>query len=345
MITSSNKAGAKIAGACAVALAVSAMLVPTNSSAAALGVEPIMAAMTVGAQAHALEAASVLQPGDTVAVGPRPESITRGWGGKLYVSIQGQPDLGLNDGEVRVLDPVTGTVSPFVTGLDNPRGLAFTGKNLVVADTTVVWIIDRSGAKRILAGPSAFPHPVSLLNDAAPADGGRAVYVTEMGARAQSRDANGVLWPTESTQAVAIPAAARTYRISLTGQVTEVVTPSRKGLILNGVTESRRPGHLLVGDTFYGSVIDVDLRTGGRAIVATGFRGADGLSQGRDSSIYVSSFDTGAVWKMDADGENPRTLLLGSGSGTAADFYLDEQGQRIFVPDTTDGTAIVISAR
>lgn len=311
----------------------------------ALGLEPVMVAKAGGAPDHAATSASALRPGDTVPVGTRPESVTEGWDGKLYVSIQGQSTLGLNDGEIRVLDPDTGTVSAFATGLDNPRGLAFTGNSLVATDSTVVWIIDRSGAKRILAGPDAFPHPVALLNDAAPGDGGRAVYVTEMGSRAQSRDANGVLWPTESAQSVAIPATARAYRISLTGQVTEVVAPSRKGLILNGVTESRRPRHLLVGDTFYGSVIDVDLKARSRTIVATGFRGADGLAQGRDGSIYVSSFDTGAVWKMDADGENPRILLPGSGSGTAADFHLDERGERIFVPDTTDGTVIVVSAR
>jgi sugar lactone lactonase YvrE len=276
----------------------------------------------------------------SIPVGPRPESITKGWGGKFYVSIQGAPALGLNDGEIRTFDPATGAVSTFVTGLDNPRGLAFTGRYLVVTDTTVVWIIERSGAKRILADASAFPHPTAFFNDAAPESGGGAVYVSEMGARTLQRDPNGILWPTDSPQALAIPAQSRIYRISLSGKVTEVVSPSRKVLIMNGVTESRRSGHLLCGDMFYGNIVDVDLKTNAKQIVATGFRAADGLAQGRDGTIYVASFDDGVVWKMDRDGENPQILLQDVGRSSTADLYLDESGKRLLVPDTLHNAII-----
>src|SRR4051812_37948278 len=71
----------------------------------------------------------------SVAVGPRPESITKAWGGRMYVSIQGPSGaLGVFDGEVRQVDMATGTVTPFVSGLENPRGLAFTGQFLIAAD-------------------------------------------------------------------------------------------------------------------------------------------------------------------------------------------------------------------
>jgi sugar lactone lactonase YvrE len=301
-----------------------------------------LAGATVAASAAAHGEQTRGPSATTLPVGPRPESITKGWAGKFYVSIQGDPTLGRNDGEIRTFDPATGAVTTFVTGLDNPRGLAFTGKYLVVTDTTVVWIIDRAGTKRILAGPSAFPHPTAFFNDAAPAAGGDAVYVTEMGARTLQRDPNGVLWPTDSPQALAIPATSRVYRISLSGQVTDAVTPSRKVLIMNGVTESVRPGHLLCGDMFYGNIVDVDLRTNRKTIVATGFRAADGLAQGHDGTIYVASFDNGMVWKMDRDGENPVILLQDVGRSSTADLALDEKGKRLLVPDTLHGTIIVI---
>src|SRR5439155_15903779 len=156
--------------------------------------------------------------------GTRPESITRGWDGKFFVSLQNKPDLGLKDGEIRILDPQTGAVTPFVPPgtLDNPRGLAFTGRFLVVTDTTVVWKIDRAGKATLLADASAFPHPIAFFNDAAPETGGRAVFVSEMGHRELMRNpATGLLWPTESPQALAIPAASRIYRIALNGKVTE----------------------------------------------------------------------------------------------------------------------------
>ena len=71
----------------------------------------------------------------TIPVGPRPESITKAWDGKFYVSIQGPSGaLGTFDGEVRQVDLATGAVTPFVSELENPRGLAFTGTFLVVAD-------------------------------------------------------------------------------------------------------------------------------------------------------------------------------------------------------------------
>jgi len=314
------------------------LLVATLAAVALTGPSVAASAQVQGETAGSAHAAPV-----TLPVGPRPESITKGWGGKFYVSIQGAPALGLNDGEIRTFDPETGATTTFVTGLDNPRGLAFTGKFLVVTDTTVVWIIERSGAKRILAGPSAFPHPTAFFNDAAPESGGKAVYVSEMGHRELMRDpATGLLWPTDSPQAIAIPPASRVYRITVTGQVTEVVNPSRKVLVMNGITEANTYGHLLCAEFFYGNIVDVDLRTNKKTIIATGFRAADGLAQGHDGTIYVSSFDDGRVWKMDRDGENPQILLQDVGFQTTADLYLDEKGKRLLQPDTAHGAIIVI---
>jgi sugar lactone lactonase YvrE len=278
----------------------------------------------------------------TLPVGPRPESITKGWGGKFFVSIQGAPTVGLNDGEIRTLDLTTGATTTFVTGLDNPRGITFTGKFLVVTDTTVVWIIERSGAKRILAGPSAFPHPVAFFNDAAAEDGGRAVYVSEMGSRTLMRDpATGRLWPTDSPQALAIPPTSRVYRITLTGKVSEAVTPSRRVLVMNGV-EPTRHGHLLCAEFFYGNIVDVDLRTNSKRVIATGFRAMDGIAQGRDGTIYGTSFDNGTIFKMDRDGENPQVLVKDLGFQSVADLYLDEGAKRVLVPDTLHGTVVVV---
>jgi gluconolactonase len=313
-----------------------ALLVASLAALAIVG--PSVAA---SAQVHAQATTAAGGPAVSVPVGPRPESITKAWGGRFYVSIQGAPDLGLNDGEIRTFDPATGATTTFVKGLDNPRGLAFTGRYLVVTDTTVVWIIDKAGNKRILAGPAAFPHPTAFFNDAAPARDGQSVYVTEMGARTLQRDPNGFLWPTDSPQALAIPAQARVYRISLSGKVTEVVTPSRKALVLNGVIESR-PGHLIVGDMFYGNIVDVDLRTHVKSVIGSGFRAADGIAQGHDGTIYVASFDNGVVWSMDRDGENPKILLQDVGRSSTADLMLDEPNKRLLVPDTLHGAIIVL---
>jgi sugar lactone lactonase YvrE len=289
----------------------------------------------------------------------RPESITRGWGGRLYVSIQGpSADAATLDGEIVEVDAKTGAITPFVPPgqkLANPRGLAFTGQWLVVTDTTNVWKIDEAGHVSLAAEPASYPFPPIFFNDAAPEKGGHAVYVSEMGpGRAVQRDPAGNLWPTDSTQAEDIPTGARVYRIALEdGRVTNVFTPTRKILITNGITESKRePGHLLAVDFFHGSVVDVDVAADTKRLLATGpFRGADGIEQAQDGTLYVSSYENGKVWRMDARGENVQKLFdlasdLGTtGRQTLADLALDEGAGLLYVPDTLGGRIIVLNAR
>jgi hypothetical protein len=295
----------------------------------------------------------------SLPAGSRPESITKAWGGKYYVSLQYGGTVGANDGQVAQVDLVTDAVTPLAAGLDNPRGLAFTGEFLVVTDTTRVWKIDQAGNKSILAEGAAFPVPPIFFNDAAPAFAGAepgskrapAVYVTEMGpGRAVQRDPNGFLWPADSAQAAAIPTGARVYLISMDGKVLNVFTPTRKILVTNGVTELKKgpSGHLLALDFFHGSVVDVDIKKDAKHILATGpFRGCDGIEQARDGTIFVTSFENGRVWRMGADGENVQLLydLAVNGRQSLADLALDEEAHRLYVPDTAHSTIVVLATQ
>jgi DNA-binding beta-propeller fold protein YncE len=288
----------------------------------------------------------------TIAVGPRPESITKGFDGKFFVSIQG-PSGALNviDGEIRRVDIQAGTVDPvpFATGLINPRGITFTGKYIVVADQLAVWRFDRQGNRVKLLDAAQLPPPTPpatiFFNDAAAEDGGKAVYVSEMGRRDLIRVAAvpPVLIPVDSQAAYDIPATSRVYRITMDGQFRSVFEPSRKLLVINGVTEIKRRHKLLVLDFFHGSVVEVDLKKGTKSILATALRGADGVEQASDGTIFVSSFENGAVWRLDEDGENPTQLLKDVGFQTTADFYLDEKAKQLYVPNTFAGTIIVLS--
>ena len=288
----------------------------------------------------------------TIAVGPRPESITKGFDGKFFVSIQG-PSGALNviDGEIRRVDIQAGTVDPvpFATGLINPRGITFTGKYIVVADQLAVWRFDRQGNRVKLLDAAQLPPPTPpatiFFNDAAAEDGGKAVYVSEMGRRDLIRVAAvpPVLIPVDSQAAYDIPATSRVYRITMDGQFRSVFEPSRKLLVINGVTEIKRRHKLLVLDFFHGNVVEVDLKKGTKSILATALRGADGVEQASDGTIFVSSFENGAVWKLDEDGENPTQLLKDVGFQTTADFYLDEKAKQLYVPNTFAGTIIVLS--
>jgi sugar lactone lactonase YvrE len=287
----------------------------------------------------------------SVPVGPRPESITKAWNGKLYVSIQGASgNLGVLDGEIRQVDLAAGTATPFVTGLENPRGLAFTGRFLIAADQQKIFKIDQDGKKTVLAEVSQFPFPANFFNDAAAEAGGKAVYVTEMGRRDLIREAPPSplaphLIPVDSDAAYAIPATARVYRITMDGKISSVFEPSRKLLVINGVTEVKKRKTLLVLDFFHGSVVEVDAKKNTKSIIATGLRGADGIEQASDGTIFVSSFDNGAVWRMDANGENMRQLVSGQGFQTTADFYLDEAAGKLYVPNTATGAVLIVPTK
>jgi sugar lactone lactonase YvrE len=286
----------------------------------------------------------------TVPVGPRPESITKAWGGKFYVSIQGPSGaLGVFDGEVRQVDLATGAVTPFVAGLENPRGLAFTGEFLIAADQQKIYKIDQAGTATVLAEASQFPFPAVFFNDAAPEHGGDAVFVSEMGRRDIIREVPpapnaGRLIQPDSDAAYAVPATSRVYRITMSGAITSMFEPSRKLLVTNGVTEARhgQGNRLLVTDFFHGNIVEVQLGQDRKNIIATAFRGADGLAQASNGTLFVSSFENGAVWRMDENGENQRMLLDHVGFQTTADFYLDEDAGKLYVPNTATGAIMVV---
>ena len=287
----------------------------------------------------------------SLPVGPRPESITRAWNGQYYVSIQGASGaLGVFDGEIRRIDLTTGAVTTFVTGLENPRGLAFTGQFLIVADQQNIFKIDEAGQVSLLATAAQFPFPAVFFNDAAPEEGGKAVYVTEMGRRDIIREPAGTpnaghLIPVDDDRAFAVPAISRVYRITMDGVISSVFEPSRKLLVINGVTETKKKKTLLVTDFFHGNIVEVDIKTDTKTILTTALRGADGVEQGSDGTIYVSSFELGAVWKMDANGENLTVLVDHVGFQTTADFALDEAAGLLYVANTRDGTIMVISTQ
>ncbi|SVB38915.1 uncharacterized protein METZ01_LOCUS191769, partial [marine metagenome] len=66
-------------------------------------------------------------------IGTRPESVTKGFDGKYYITVMNSPDTE-GDGVIKVLNGDKSSV--FAMGMDEPKGIAFTGKYLVTADQT-----------------------------------------------------------------------------------------------------------------------------------------------------------------------------------------------------------------
>ena len=272
-----------------------------------------------------------------IEIGTKPESICRGFGGKLYVTMLNGGEPG--DGEIKVLDGDKHEV--FAKGLNNPKGMAFVGGFLVVADETVVRKIDKKGKVTVLAEAKDFPKEVTFLNDVAASRDGKSVYVTDMSHPKWMFDPDGErkLWPVDSDKAIA-PMTGCVYKVTLDGKVSVAVPPGDKRMPgPNGVTVIGKKDKetLLMGDFFTGNIVayaDKKLR-----VVAKGMRGADAVEV-LGSKIYVSSWPLGKVWAYDR--ETKKTTVLADDFTTAADFYLDRKGKQLVIPDMLAGKIVFL---
>jgi sugar lactone lactonase YvrE len=164
----------------------------------------------------------------------KPESVCRGFGGKLYVTMINGNEAG--DGGINVIDG--GELKEFCRGMNSPKGIAFIGGYLVTADETTMWKVDAHGSVTKLVDAANFPAPIEFLNDVAASKDGISVYVTEMGQPGWMFDPDGErkLWPLNSEKAVS-PKKGCVYKVTLEGRVTLAV-PAGDDRMLgpNGVT-------------------------------------------------------------------------------------------------------------
>ena len=274
----------------------------------------------------------------TIAVGNSPESVCRGFGDKLYVTLINGEESG--DGTIVVIDG--DMVQEFAKGFNNPKGLVFVGGYLVTADETTVWKIDEKGTATKLAEAKDFPSPIEFLNDVAVSRDQESVYVSEMSSPQPMFDPSGErkLWDLDSPQAKELPRKGCVYRVSLKGKITQVVPPGDSairfpnGLAVGGPADKER---LYVGDFFSGSIVTYE--DGKYQVLASGLRGVDGLAATREV-FYASSWTQGKVWRVDrATGE---TKVIHEGLKSAADFFFDREKKQLIIPDMLAGTLIFL---
>lgn len=279
-----------------------------------------------------------VEPTKTVKVGTSPESVCRGFGGKLYVSMINGDEPG--DGTIVAVDG--DEVQVFAKGFNAPKGLVFFGKHLITADETTVWKVDAQGKATKLAEAKDFPAPIEFLNDVAAGKDGECVYVSEMSKPTPMFDPSGdrKLFALESAEAKALPNKGCVYKITLDGKVSLAVPPGNplirfpNGVAVGGTKEQER---LFVGDFFTGDI--VRYTDGKYQALGKGPRGIDGLTVTKDHFI-ASSWIEGKVVKIDRKSGESQVLI--SGLKSAADFFYDAKNMQIIVPDMLAGTLIFL---
>lgn len=264
-----------------------------------------------------------------IKVGQNPESITKGFGGNYYVTVMG----GKEEGDAQIVEiSQDGNTRVFAAGFDQPKGIAFVNNHLYFSDVTKVWKVDQEGTASVFADKQQFPKEVLYLNDVAVDADGQGIYVVDMGATSFMRDEDGNLWPLDSAEAKRVPQKGRIYHINLNGQVTIAQDDSPLMLNPNGVGLDN-DGNIMVGAFFLGNFL---VKQNGKLSPLKGqFRGADAVEQDSKGDYYVSSWSQGKVWKI--DGKTQESTLLIEGLQSAADFYLEEDRQRLLLPDMKSG--------
>jgi gluconolactonase len=240
-----------------------------------------------------------------------PESVVAGRDGRVYVSEIGE--FGKDgDGRVSVID-ADGKVHAFATGMDDPKGLAFFGNDLYVADKTRVLKVGIDGKWTVFAAADAFPVPPQFLNDVE-TDGIGNIYVSDSG---DLKGKGGAI-----------------YHINKNGKVARVVgdhvaqVQAPNGLLMGG------RGTMLEVDFVSGILYRIKLRTGEMEKIAEGFGGGDGIVRGSGGVLYVSDWKNGKVYSVSKKGE---VELLKEGFQQAADIGLSKDGKYILVPDMKAG--------
>ena len=276
----------------------------------------------------------IAEPPKVIPVGLNPESVCRGFDGKLFVTMINGEELG--DGTVVTVEGTTVTV--FAKGLNSPKGIAFVGDYLVAADETTLWKIDKTGTATKMVTAKDFPQPIEFLNDVAASHDGSSVYVSEMSNPGPMFDPNGErkLHEVDGPHAKTLPKKGCVYKVTLKGEISVAVPAGNQAVRFpNGVAvdESEKEDHLFVGDFFSGEI--VAYRDGSYTTVATGMRGIDGLTVTKDS-FYASSWTQGKVWKVDRKTREIKVIL--DGLKSAADFFHDLPNKQLIVPDMLGGT-------
>ncbi|HEY5312623.1 MAG TPA: PQQ-dependent sugar dehydrogenase [Pirellulales bacterium] len=248
-----------------------------------------------------------------------PESAVKAADGRMFVSVIGEFEKA-GDGAVMLVTP--GKAVPFATGLDDPKGLVFIGRNLYAADGQKIWRINPSGRATVFVSAAAFGRPVYSLNDLAADESGN-VYVSDTG---DLKGHDGAV-----------------YRIAPTGSVTLLLDNQRQPALRapNGVLVE--DGQLWVADSLAGQVGRLGLADDSWSIIARGLPAADGLVRDLDGNLYISQWTTGQIWSLPPGSDQPE--LLAEGYQSAADIGLDQPTGHLLVPDMKAGQLLTAALR
>lgn len=268
----------------------------------------LLASVGFSAQAH---------QGKTVTGLKTPESVVEAPDGRVFVSEINE--FGKDgDGQISIIDK-DGKLSPFATGMDDPKGLALIGADLYVADKTRVLKVAPDGHWTVFAAADAFPETPKFLNDL-------------------EADPQGNLYVSDSGNLEGVGGAI--YRIDHGGKVSLVIDSNKDKRVLapNGLLADDTGKVLMQVDFVSGILYKIDLATGQMQELASGFGGGDGLVHHPKGLMFVSDWKNGKVFSVDVVKDEVK--LIKAGFKASADIAMSRDGRYVIVPDMKAGEVV-----
>ena len=266
-----------------------------------------------------------------------PESVAAA-GGKVYASVIGERD---KDGDGAIVVIENGKATPFVTGLDDPKGVAAYQRWLFVADKTKVWRIDftaKAPKAEVFAAAEKFPVAPMFLNDVVVDPESGIVYVSDSGDRKGGGGALFRITPPFGGKGKGPVAPKGDVKIDVVVDAKKLPGLNRpNGLAMDGQS------HVLLADAGAGVLYRVKLADGSAEKVADGLEAADGVTWDYHGHLFVSCHAAGKLFGIPKPGMKP--VLVAEGFQSAADTCLSPDGKTILVPDMKAGTVTAIPAQ
>ena len=240
-----------------------------------------------------------------------PESVAEGPDGYIYVSEIGETDKD-GDGKISKIDK-KGNITPFATGLYDPKGIVFYKEKLYVTDRDVIIEIDTDGTWSVFGSTMAFPKTPVFLNDI-------------------DVDSDGNFYITDTSN---FKTGGIVFKMNLAGDITvlfDETTENNKAP--NGVLPIGNNKLLLLD--WGGELYEADIKTKKIRKLGEGFVGGDGLAI-KNGTIFISSWKEGKVYEF----KNGKSKLIIEGFEAAADIALSKDKTHLIIPDMKAGTVTV----
>ena len=241
----------------------------------------------------------------------KPESVAEGPDGYIYVSEIGETDKD-GDGKISKIDK-KGNITPFATGLYDPKGIVFYKEKLYVTDRDVIIEIDTDGTWSVFGSTMAFPKTPVFLNDI-------------------DVDSDGNFYITDTSN---FKTGGIVFKMNLAGDIT---------VLFDETTENNKApnGVLLIGNNklllldWGGELYEADTKTKKMRKLGEGFVGGDGLAI-KNGTIFISSWKEGKVYEF----KNGKSKLILEGFEAAADIALSKDKTHLIIPDMKAGTVTI----